>query len=203
VEDKWKPNLGPPNNVLVCVICECVSVNRKNRVVTRVKCRDIKNDCPKPSCDEPELLPGRCCKTCPGDRNENFEDDLRGRKISRKEDEGKQIYALVGRSKATASPPNPPQEHRDFNAIITNVNVMDDQEDNRITSTHKCFYEGEIFQDGSQWRAQHQECQMCSCQVSLRNFAHNFYLFIIYLKNRRDGLDAMTLFVQCCRALIL
>lgn len=168
VEDKWKPNLGPPNNVLVCVICECVSVNRKNRVVTRVKCRDIKNDCPKPSCEEPELLPGRCCKTCPGDEEENIETDLRGKKISRKGEEGKQIYALVGKSK---SQPRPSVDHSvsetRLQNIGGNVNVMDDQEDNRVESTHKCYYEGEIFEDGSQWQAQHHECQMCMCQVML------------------------------------
>jgi hypothetical protein len=49
---------------------------------------------------------------------------------------------------------------------------MDDQEDNRVTSTHKCYYEGEIFEDGSQWKAQHQECQMCFCQV--RSLLHQF-----------------------------
>lgn len=42
-------------------------VQKKRRIVARVQCRNIKNECPKPTCDEPILLPGRCCKTCPGD----------------------------------------------------------------------------------------------------------------------------------------
>lgn len=169
LEDKWKPNLGPPFNVLVCIICECTpGLNKKsNKAVARVKCRNIKDDCPKPSCDEPVLLPGRCCKTCPGDEDD-IEDELRGRKIKRKGEEGKQIYSLVQKSKVTAvelRPPPPKNCEGSRHNVVSNVNVMDDQEDNTVTSTHKCYYEGEIFEDGSQWKAQHQDCQMCSCQV--------------------------------------
>jgi len=42
-------------------------VQKKRRIIARVQCRNIKNDCPKLTCDEPVLLPGRCCKSCPGD----------------------------------------------------------------------------------------------------------------------------------------
>lgn len=172
LDEKWKPNLGPPVNVLVCVICECVAVNRKSKTVARVKCRDIKNDCPKPSCDEPVLLPGRCCKTCPGDEEENVEDDLRGRKITRKGEEGKQIYSLVQKPRIEKPHPQTSNPEAKEHNIVSNFNIMDDQEDNRVTSTHKCYYEGEIFEDGSQWKAQHQECQMCFCQV--RSLLHQF-----------------------------
>ncbi|KDR21447.1 Dorsal-ventral patterning protein Sog, partial [Zootermopsis nevadensis] len=44
-------------------------IQKKRRVVARVHCRNIKNECPKPSCDEPVLHPGRCCKVCSGDFN--------------------------------------------------------------------------------------------------------------------------------------
>ncbi|KAL2734511.1 dorsal-ventral patterning protein Sog isoform X1 [Vespula maculifrons] len=44
-----------------------VQVQKKRRIIARVQCRNIKNECPKPTCDEPVLLPGRCCKSCPGD----------------------------------------------------------------------------------------------------------------------------------------
>lgn len=44
-----------------------LKVQKKRRIVARVQCRNIKNECPKPTCEEPILLPGRCCKTCPGD----------------------------------------------------------------------------------------------------------------------------------------
>ncbi|KPJ08456.1 Dorsal-ventral patterning protein Sog [Papilio machaon] len=52
---------------MYCIKCECISVQKKRRVVAKVHCRNIKNECPEPSCDTPVLLPGRCCKTCPGD----------------------------------------------------------------------------------------------------------------------------------------
>lgn len=47
-------------------------VQKKRRIVARVQCRNIKNECPKPTCDEPVLLPGRCCKACPGDSQSKF-----------------------------------------------------------------------------------------------------------------------------------
>ncbi|XP_077508923.1 dorsal-ventral patterning protein Sog-like isoform X2 [Amblyomma americanum] len=76
LEERWRPDLGPPFGVLYCVRCECTPVHRKKRVVARVRCENIKNDCPKPTCDEPVLLPERCCKTCPG---EEFSALLTGR----------------------------------------------------------------------------------------------------------------------------
>ncbi|XP_046389733.1 dorsal-ventral patterning protein Sog [Ischnura elegans] len=63
----WFADLGPPFGVMYCIRCECRGVQKKRRVVARVHCRNIKTECPKPSCDEPVLLPGRCCKVCPGD----------------------------------------------------------------------------------------------------------------------------------------
>ncbi|XP_065092482.1 dorsal-ventral patterning protein Sog [Ochlerotatus camptorhynchus] len=65
----WFADLGPPFGVMYCIKCECVPVQKKRRIVARVQCRNIKNECPKPTCDEPVLLHGRCCKTCPGDVN--------------------------------------------------------------------------------------------------------------------------------------
>lgn len=53
---------------MYCIKCECVPFQKKRRIVAKVQCRNIKHDCPKPTCDEPVLLPGRCCKTCPGDQ---------------------------------------------------------------------------------------------------------------------------------------
>uniref|UniRef100_A0A182FME1 VWFC domain-containing protein n=1 Tax=Anopheles albimanus TaxID=7167 RepID=A0A182FME1_ANOAL len=63
----WFADLGPPFGVMYCIMCECVPFQKKRRVVGRVQCRNIKNECPKPTCDDPILLPGRCCKSCPGD----------------------------------------------------------------------------------------------------------------------------------------
>lgn len=65
----WFPDLGAPFGKMYCIKCQCLPVQKKRRIVARVQCRNIKNECPKPTCDEPILLPGRCCKTCPGDSN--------------------------------------------------------------------------------------------------------------------------------------
>ena len=177
IDDKWKPDLGPPVGVLFCVRCECVAANRKSRLVARVKCRNIKHDCPKPACEDAVVLPGRCCKTCQGQTDAVAEDSLAGRKIARKGEQGRQIYSMVGRpgAQASASAPLPPseapaREQRAPNAsVVSAAAVMDEQEANDLlTSSHKCYYEGNIFEDGSQWKAQHQDCQMCSCQVCSR-----------------------------------
>ena len=42
-------------------------VKKKRRVVGVVRCKNFKMDCPKVNCSEPVLLPGRCCKICPGE----------------------------------------------------------------------------------------------------------------------------------------
>ncbi|XP_068159341.1 dorsal-ventral patterning protein Sog [Drosophila tropicalis] len=65
----WYADLGPPFGVMYCIKCECVAMPKKRRIVARVQCRNIKNECPPAKCDDPISLPGKCCKTCPGDRN--------------------------------------------------------------------------------------------------------------------------------------
>ncbi|KAJ8918575.1 hypothetical protein NQ315_013080, partial [Exocentrus adspersus] len=64
---QWIPDLGVPIGVLYCMKCECIPFQRKQRIVARVQCHSIKNECPEPTCSDPVLLPGRCCKSCPGD----------------------------------------------------------------------------------------------------------------------------------------
>uniref|UniRef100_A0A2S2Q7I8 Dorsal-ventral patterning protein Sog n=1 Tax=Sipha flava TaxID=143950 RepID=A0A2S2Q7I8_9HEMI len=71
----WYADLGPPFGVMYCIKCECVQVQKKRRIIGRVQCRNIKNDCPKPNCEEPILLPGKCCKSCPGDEANDFVQD--------------------------------------------------------------------------------------------------------------------------------
>lgn len=63
----WFADLGPPFGVMYCIKCDCIPIQKKKRIVAHVQCRNIKDECPKPSCPEPVLHPGRCCKTCPGD----------------------------------------------------------------------------------------------------------------------------------------
>jgi len=66
LEQTWHPDLGPPFGIMYCVHCECVPIHKKRRIVGRVRCKNIKTECPKPTCPDPVLLPGRCCKVCPG-----------------------------------------------------------------------------------------------------------------------------------------
>uniref|UniRef100_A0A673NM08 Chordin n=1 Tax=Sinocyclocheilus rhinocerous TaxID=307959 RepID=A0A673NM08_9TELE len=40
-------------------------LSRRGKVFGKVSCRNMKQDCPDPTCDDPVLLPGHCCKTCP------------------------------------------------------------------------------------------------------------------------------------------
>ncbi|XP_073829379.1 chordin short gastrulation isoform X1 [Musca autumnalis] len=72
----WYADLGPPFGVMYCIKCECVAVPKKRRIVARVQCRNIKNECPPALCDDPILLPGKCCKTCPGDKNDTMALDV-------------------------------------------------------------------------------------------------------------------------------
>uniref|UniRef100_A0A7N8YP76 Chordin n=1 Tax=Mastacembelus armatus TaxID=205130 RepID=A0A7N8YP76_9TELE len=66
LEDTWHPDLGEPFGVMHCVQCHCEpQKNRRGKVFGKVNCKNIKQDCPDPDCDEPILLPGHCCKTCP------------------------------------------------------------------------------------------------------------------------------------------
>ncbi|GIY45199.1 hypothetical protein CEXT_498581 [Caerostris extrusa] len=55
--------------------------------MSRVRCKNIKNDCPKPNCDDPVLLPQRCCKTCPGEDYADLEEDIATRKLESEDEE--------------------------------------------------------------------------------------------------------------------
>ncbi|XP_048017310.1 chordin isoform X1 [Megalobrama amblycephala] len=66
LEDTWHPDLGEPFGVMHCVMCHCEPQrSRRGKVFGKVSCRNMKQDCPEPTCDDPVLLPGHCCKTCP------------------------------------------------------------------------------------------------------------------------------------------
>lgn len=104
LEEIWQPDLGPPFGVMHCIQCECVPVHRKRRVVGRVRCRDIKRDCPKPTCKEPVLLEGQCCKTCVTDKN--IQKPRSSLKIE-EEKSGKAFVALLS-SPANSTLPSTP-----------------------------------------------------------------------------------------------
>ncbi|XP_076365142.1 chordin-like isoform X1 [Tachypleus tridentatus] len=89
IEERWRPDLGPPFGVFYCVHCECVAVQRKRRIVARTKCKNIKNSCPKLTCDEPVFLPERCCKSCPGEDYLALEEHLANQKLGEEDDDRK------------------------------------------------------------------------------------------------------------------
>lgn len=97
LEERWRPDLGPPFGLLYCIRCECLPVQRKRRIMSRVRCENIKNDCPKPTCDDPVLLPERCCKTCPGEDYADLEEDIATRKLETEDDDKmlKEFSALL------------------------------------------------------------------------------------------------------------
>lgn len=90
LEERWRPDLGPPFGMLYCMRCECIPVQRKRRIMSRVRCKNIKNDCPKPTCEDPVLHPQRCCKSCPGEDYADLEEDIATRKLD-SEDEDKML----------------------------------------------------------------------------------------------------------------
>lgn len=96
----WIPDLGPPINVLYCTRCECVKTQRKKRIVARVQCRSIKEECPEPTCAEPKLEPGNCCKTCPGEPSNEALQDIIPKNVAEEEEKNSKHYAalLTGRS---------------------------------------------------------------------------------------------------------
>ncbi|XP_060529191.1 dorsal-ventral patterning protein Sog [Cylas formicarius] len=100
----WIPDLGVPIGVLYCMRCECVAFQKKRRIVARVQCHNIKKECPEPTCDEPVVLPGQCCKTCPGDsQNFDVQQDIVPQNLFEEEERSNKHYAalLTGRSSLT------------------------------------------------------------------------------------------------------
>ncbi|XP_052541464.1 chordin isoform X3 [Tympanuchus pallidicinctus] len=65
LEETWHPDLGEPFGVMRCVICHCETRNRRGKPVGKVNCKNMKQDCPVPTCPRATLLPGHCCHTCP------------------------------------------------------------------------------------------------------------------------------------------
>lgn len=96
----WFADLGPPFGVMYCIKCECIPVQKKRRIIARVQCRNIKNECPKLTCDEPVLLPGRCCKSCPGDFNTDIVQDIPMQLTSEEEERSLKHFGtlLTGRT---------------------------------------------------------------------------------------------------------
>ena len=45
--------------------------------------------------------------------------------------------------------------------------INDENSQNNLIGepTHKCYYERMIYEDGSQWKTERDDCEMCFCQV--------------------------------------
>ncbi|KAF7655213.1 hypothetical protein LDENG_00059290 [Lucifuga dentata] len=66
LEETWHPDLGEPFGVMYCIRCHCeLQKTRRGKVLGKVNCKNTKQDCPELECDDPVLLPGQCCRTCP------------------------------------------------------------------------------------------------------------------------------------------
>uniref|UniRef100_A0A665V0Y2 Chordin n=1 Tax=Echeneis naucrates TaxID=173247 RepID=A0A665V0Y2_ECHNA len=125
LEDTWHPDLGEPFGVMHCVQCHCEpQKSRRGKVFGKVNCKNIKQDCPNPNCDNPILLPGHCCKTCPkGIRPsalrfftlklfEYFHDKV-------KEKEGDLHKSYNDRSYLSSEDLGPGESRTDFVAVLT------------------------------------------------------------------------------------
>lgn len=64
------------SSILILLFAVLIQIEKKHGVVARVKCRNFKDYCPEPACDEPVLLPGHCCKSCPGTQQAGDEWEL-------------------------------------------------------------------------------------------------------------------------------
>lgn len=77
-EEHWYPLLCHPLGLDVGVSCICGIIrhnltqflppqqrNRRGKPVGKVNCKNMKQDCPVPTCPRATLLPGHCCHTCP------------------------------------------------------------------------------------------------------------------------------------------
>ncbi|XP_037332499.2 chordin [Pungitius pungitius] len=125
LEDTWHPDLGEPFGVMHCVQCHCEpQKGRRGKVFGKVNCRNIKQACPEPDCEDPVLLPGHCCRSCPkGDKRpsaslpEGFE--YFHEKSKDKEDDLHKSYN--DRSYLSSEEAGPGESRTDFVAVLTGV----------------------------------------------------------------------------------
>ncbi|XP_036418682.1 chordin [Colossoma macropomum] len=123
LEDTWHPDLGDPFGVMHCVMCHCEPQrSRRGKVFGKVSCKNIKQDCPEPDCEEPVLLPGHCCKSCPkGDSGRKSTESLFDgfEFFQEKEDDLHKSYN--DRSYLSSEQMNTGDSKTDFVALLTGV----------------------------------------------------------------------------------
>uniref|UniRef100_A0A672Z738 Chordin n=1 Tax=Sphaeramia orbicularis TaxID=375764 RepID=A0A672Z738_9TELE len=126
LEDTWHPDLGEPFGIMHCVQCHCEpQKGRRGKVFGKVNCKNIKQDCPEPECDEPILLPGHCCKTCPkGEDDRKQKESLLDTfeyldKTKEREDDLHKSYN--DRSYLNSEDMGPGESRTEFVAVLTGV----------------------------------------------------------------------------------
>lgn len=126
LEDTWHPDLGEPFGVMHCVQCHCdPQKSRRGKVFGKVNCKNIKQDCPDPDCDDPILLPGHCCKTCPKaieakkQTDSLLDTEYFHEKGKDKDDDLHKSYN--DRSYLSSEHLGPGESHTDFVALLTGI----------------------------------------------------------------------------------
>ncbi|XP_056297650.1 chordin isoform X1 [Pseudoliparis swirei] len=121
LEDTWHPDLGEPFGVMHCVRCHCEPKSRRGKVLGKVNCKNVKQDCPVLDCEEPVLLPGHCCRTCPkGDKMDSLLDGFEFFHESKdKDDDLHKSYN--DRSYLSSEELGPGESRTDFVAVLTGV----------------------------------------------------------------------------------
>uniref|UniRef100_W5MQW8 Chordin n=1 Tax=Lepisosteus oculatus TaxID=7918 RepID=W5MQW8_LEPOC len=122
LEDTWHPDLGEPFGVMHCVICYCEPQRNRRKVFGKVTCKNIKQDCPEPNCDEPVLLPGNCCRTCPKVKPEKKVVDMifDGYEYYQEKDDDLQ-KTYNDRSYLSSEDVSPGESRTDFVALLTST----------------------------------------------------------------------------------
>ncbi|CAN9511148.1 unnamed protein product [Ophioblennius macclurei] len=125
LDDTWHPDLGEPFGIMHCVQCYCESQKgRRGKVLGKVNCRNIKQDCPNPDCEDPVLLPGNCCKTCPKDAVEKKQTEIVLETFDyfhekSKDKEGDLHKSYNDRSYLSSEDLGPAESRTDFVAVLT------------------------------------------------------------------------------------
>ncbi|XP_041851817.1 chordin [Melanotaenia boesemani] len=125
LEDTWHPDLGEPFGIMHCVQCHCEpQKGRRGKVFGKVNCKNIKQDCPNPDCDDPILLPGHCCKTCPTVSDDKKQVDSLLDNFEYFHEKGKEDdlhKSYNDRSYLSFEDPSPGESRTDFVALLTGV----------------------------------------------------------------------------------
>uniref|UniRef100_A0A3P9IP14 Chordin n=1 Tax=Oryzias latipes TaxID=8090 RepID=A0A3P9IP14_ORYLA len=123
LEDTWHPDLGEPFGIMHCIQCYCEpQKHRRGKKSGKVNCKNIKQDCPDLDCDDPVLLPGNCCKSCPKDTKKQSDPLLDGFEFLNEKSKDDDLHKSYNdRSYQSSEDTNPGESRTDFVALLTGV----------------------------------------------------------------------------------